>query len=92
LTRLNFCSKFPTGMERKSINEARRIVFSPSKLRLAREAAYPDLSLRGFAREMGITPQRLSAYETGIDNPSPTMLAQLCFLLDTDLLALIEKG
>lgn len=79
-------------MEKKSLKEARQIVFSPGKLRSARKAAYPDLSLRQFARELEITPQRLSAYETGIDNPSPTMLAQLCFLLKTDLLALTEKG
>ena len=84
-------------MEKKTdtnvFENARAIRFSPDKLRDARLAAFPDISLSRFARDvLGITPQRVSAYETGKDNPSPTMLAQLCYLLKTDLLSMTDRA
>ncbi len=75
------------------IKEARALRFSAARLRAARLAAFPNISLRQFAPNiLGISPQRLSQYERGQIEPSATLLAQLCRIYDTDLLSLTENS
>lgn len=75
------------------IEEAEALRFSPLKLREARLAVFPGMSLNMFARTVaGISPQRLSQYERGNVEPSATLLARLCHLYQTDLLSLTERA
>lgn len=56
------------------MDELATVKFDPARLRLARG------SRKGVdvARALGISPQRLHAYETGKDNPQPDVLIRLC--------------
>ncbi|HYE72342.1 MAG TPA: helix-turn-helix transcriptional regulator [Blastocatellia bacterium] len=68
------------------------IEFDPSKLREARERKFPEMSQRQVAiNALGIDPQRLSAYELGKDNPTPTMLARMCALYKVKLVPDLTK-
>lgn len=64
-----------------------QIVFNPKKLRAAREAAFPNRSQADVAINVfGWNRQRLSGYETGVNDPDPNSLALMCKVYNVDLL------
>lgn len=79
-------------MEKQNIN-VEKVHFSPSKLRAAREAAFPGMSLRQFAKQVvKLRPAQISAYELGQYNPPPDALVRLCLVLNADLRSLVESA
>ena len=59
------------------------INFDPHKLRSARESR--ELSQAGVAKTLGVSRQRLHAWESGLNTPDPTMLARLCRIYGVEL-------
>ena len=80
-------------MMNEQLANVENIRFSPSKLRAAREAAFPGMSLRQFAKQVAkLRPAQISAYELGQYNPPPDALVRLCLLLNADLRTLTESS
>jgi len=68
------------------LTEIQNLKFDPNKLKEARLARFPALSANKVATEMlGIHRERLWSYENGLNQPSPTTLAQMCALYGVQL-------
>jgi hypothetical protein len=78
--------EYTQNMSTKDTQHLGALIFSPQKLREARQRRFPDMSRRRVARELlSIPHQNLADYESGRSTPNPTLLLRIGRLYGIDL-------